>query len=418
MRAATPFTLHSTPVTLAILFISSTFETSRPDQMPHLHSLLKRSLAMRRVLSPSTKIFGATTAASDFVSVTLLYFPAPFHLSSFRISPTDDPFDWTPSEWHTRVGMSDKNTTRPVILLFSHPDFPKLNDVLSGLDFAYPLARVAGATAAVCNALHHACIFDTDGCVRDGISGLAFSCAHVALDFGIAQGARPVGPVLQVLQVRNGNEITRVKEIGDGVGTEAAPMLMLDMWAHSDTVSERDSRLARKYLLMGVEVPSIAEIAAAVAEKKTSVESEGDTDFDMVVRKVVGFNEATNSVGLEGVVRLGCRVQFQIRDEEAARAELITLFDRLHLEASTKVMDGMEMAGAILFVDTERGENLYGDVTPDLDFEMFKERFPVPLAVLTSDRQVGPLPTGGLQGRAGNTFALSASALYLCFYAR
>lgn len=421
------------------MFVKSAFTDNNGDPLRRVVPAVKKSLAMRRVLAKDTIVYGCTTShyvSTDndpTVSVALVHFPQGTSVSKFHIKDEKSVnLDWKQKDWHQFVGVpfpqqedKQQNRAQTNIMLLQHPDFDCMEDVLSGLDFAYPGIRKLGAAAGKTNPMHKAYLFDAEGALDSGVLGLVFSSPDVQVDVTVAQGARGVGPLLEVVQVRQGNEITKVKEVNTPGATEAAPMVLLDMWAKTDLITPEDRLFARKYLLFGVEVQKIAELAVSSLnrdesnDKGAARKKEAEAPIEMVIRKVVGFNEATKSLGVEGGdVRLGSRVQFQIRDEEAARAELTSRFNKLSLEGSSKAMEGMTLMGALLLVDSERGVNLYGNVTPDLDREMYFERFPVPLVVLTSDKQVGPLPTGGLFGEAGNTFALSASALYVSFYGR
>lgn len=314
-------------------------------------------------------------------------------------------------------------------MLLCHPDFEGTSDVLSSLDFAFPGVRKLGATAGHANAMDQAYLFSAKGSLKNGAVGLALSSPHVQVDVTVAQGARGVGPMLEVLEVKNGNEITKVKEVWTATEAEGPPMALLDMWAGTDAITQEDRACARQYLLMGIEVPKVVDLAVSSlssvkgsgsgARKGIDAEEERRKPVEMVIRKVVGFDEGAKSLAVEGAdVRLGSRIQFQIRDEAAAQAELDSLFNRLLLEGSSKAMDGMSLMGAMLIVDSERGENLYGDIAADTDRRMYEERFPVPMAVLTSEQQIGPLPSGGLLGASGNCFLLSASALYVSLYGR
>lgn len=399
--------------------------------MNRILSAAKKALAMRRVLAKDTIIYGCTTAEyvgaeEETASVALVHFPAGTKFSPFRVSSqTGVDIDWKQEQWYDFVGMPpvDPAEAQMNIFLFQHPDFDKMDELLSGLDFAYPGTRKLGACAGKANAIHEAYLFDSDGHVDDGVIGLAFASPDVNVDVTVAQGARGVGPLMEVLEVRDGNEITKVKEVHTPGASVGPPMILLDMWGKADVISPEDRAYASKYLLFGVEVPTVADMAVfslgrdATKEEESEI-PESQKPIPMVIRKVVGFNESTSSLGIEGDVRLGSRVQFQIRDEEAARVELLTLLDRLQLEGSSKAMEGMSLMGAILLADTERGANLFGNVTPNLDRALYHERFRVPMLVLTSERQIGPLPAGGLTGAAGNTFTLSASALYVSFYGR
>lgn len=442
-RASATIAREGVDVDLAIIFIKSRNENTPDDEIRRVLPVLKKTLAMRRVLKEDTIIFGCTTASyideedDPSVNVALASFPAASVIQPFALSEESSfDIDWKQKQWHELVGVApsqadqgqpgksgDSNTGGKLqLFLLQHPDFEKTRDLLAGLDFAYPGVRKFGAVAGRAHPLNTAYLFDSNGLKTNGVVGLAFSSQDLQVDVTVAQGARGVGPMMEVTEVREGNEICKVREIGTPTRVEAAPMMLLDMWAQTDVITQEDRAYASRYLLFGIEVQKVVDIAVSstLKDKKEKEEkvSKMEKDVDMIVRKVVAFNEATKSLIVEGDVRLGSRVQFQIRDEEAARSELTFLFNKLSLESTSKALEGMSMMGSLLLVDTERGANLYGKVTPDLDRVLFRERFPAPLAMLCSDKQLGPLPSGGLLGTAGNTFALSASALYVSFYGR
>lgn len=453
--AARPFVRQRVTVTVATLFIKSTFGTNPKDDVSRVISTLKRSLAMQATLTVDTVFYGCTTGLfsneddDPTVTIALANFPDGTFIRSVRIPGDSSSVDWTQKQWEDLVRLpaaskptSDTSETTPQYPLYQyiftlfHPDYASnVRDLLDGMDFAYPNIRKVGGEAGKTNALHEAVLFDADGVITEGALLLVVASTQVQIDVSVAQGARSVGPLLEILAVKEGgSEITSVREVNTATQTKAAPMMLLDMWVKTDVVSLEDGRLARKYLLFGTEVQGggtnlatlAAEAVAMQGKKKAKGENKlkGNDKVDakqvaMLSRKVVGFNETTGALGVEGgAVRVGSKAQFQIRDEEGARAELTSLFDKLMLEASSKAMDGMSLMGAILFVDSERGAALHGNVTPDLDRDMYKERFPVPLAIITSPGQIGPLPSGGLFGTAGDSFWLSASAVYVSFYGR
>lgn len=386
---------------------------------------------MYRVLSRDTKFFGCTTAdypgrENPSAVVALVSFPKDTFLQTFYIDPNAFNLDWTQQQWFNIIGTSSTQSPQQTIMLLYHPSFDTISDLLSSVDFAYPGVRKFGACAGHAHALDEIYLFNSEGALRSGAIGLAIASPNFQMDVTVAQGARGVGPLLEVLEVRNGNEITRVKEIGTAAENQGAPMMLMDMWAGTDAISQEDREYARKYLLMGIEVPKVVDLAVSSLSSMTDggskvvdVDEERKQPVEMVIRKVVGFDQGSKSLAVEGGdIRLGSRVQFQIRDEEAARSELRTLFDRLTLEGSSRMMDGMNLMGAMMIVDSERGESLYGDIAADADRTMYCERFPVPTIMLTSEQQIGPLPAGGLLGTAGSSFLLSASALYLSIYGR
>lgn len=441
-------------VSLAIIFVKSTFNTNPKDDVRRVISAVKRSLALQAMLTVDTVFYGCTTglfSATDddpTATIALAYFPEGTFIRSVRVPKEEFSVDWNQQKWHDflrlpsdhKPSSSDPTPQLPLyryIFTMSHPDFsPHTRDLLDGMDFAYPNVRKIGGEAGKTNPLHEAVLFDSDGSVTEGAILLAIASSHVQIDVSVAQGCRPVGPLLEVLSVKDETEITSVREVYTATQTSGAPMTLLDMWVRTDIVSIEDGQLARKYLLFGTEVQgggaSLATLAAQVLadqgkkkekakdKKKDKRKEAAEADqIAMLSRKVIGFNESTGALGVEGSrVRVGSKARFQIRDEEGAREELSSIFDKLMLEASSKAMDGMSLMGAILFVDSERGAALHGTVTPDLDRDMYKERFPVPLAIMTSPGQIGPLPSGGLLGTAGDSFSLSASAVYVSFYGR
>ncbi|CAN8065153.1 unnamed protein product [Agarophyton chilense] len=427
-KAGNTLTALQRTVSVAFVFINSSFEGTRGADMSRVVQTVKKTLAMRRLITPQTKIFGSTSAEyieSDqetSASVALAHFPDTTEISTFCIDDQNGfDIDWKQRQWHDLVGLPPKTDRHLHIFMLQHPDYEQIDDLLSGLDFSYPGVQKFGASAGKTNALHECYLFHTNGtATKQGIIGLALSSPDVQMNVMVAQGARGIGPLLEVLAVKDGNEIVRVREVNTPGTATAPPMILLDMWANTDNISYDDRLRSREYLLLGVEVSNIADLAAAsistTADKQKTLESQ--KPVEMVIRKVVGFNEATNSLFVEGNVPIGSRVRFQVRDDKAARAELTSLFNKMSLEGSSKAMEGMSLMGALMLVDTERGANLFGTTMPNADRAMFLDRFPVPLSILSSDRQIGPLPAGGLLGAAGNTFSLSASALYITFYGR
>lgn len=443
-RASSTLERQRVSAQLAIVFVKSRGELTPDDEVRRMLPTLKNTLAMRRALSKDIVVFGCTTGnfameeEDATVSVALASFPEGTTIKPFQV-PDRDAFDidWKQAQWHDFLGVLPTTSASgsataakepPAnfqLFMLQHPDFDGMSDLLSGLDFAYPSVRKFGALAGRAHALDTTYLFGGSGLVNKGVVGLAFSSKDVTVDVTVAQGARGVGPMMEVTEVKDGNEISKVKEIGTPGTAEAAPMVLLDMWANLDSISQEDRRHAREYLLFGVEVQKVTDLAfSSLSDKgkeaeKKSEKGKKDEPVDMVIRKVVGFNDGTRSLAVEGGdVRLGSRVQFQIRDEEAAESELVLLFNKLMLEGSSKAMEGMSLSGTIMLVDSERGEHLYGKIKADADRRMYLERFPVPLVTLTSDGQIGPLPAGGLLGTAGNTFTLSASVLYVSFYSR
>lgn len=480
---------------MVLVFVSSTFESNRKDELRRVIPTVKRTLAMLQVLSPDTVFFGCTTGddispnpnsdgvnADSKVSATIAvaHLPAEAKIDVTHFAKRDDfSLDWRQSQWLEKLNFptsstttdnlnkendnddnnnsssssssgSNNNTNDAFQFVLYTPEFIDATyDLLKGLDFALPGTRKLGCAAGKVNPLHETQLFYSEVDTSKSINsekdpmcqGALVITVHTqntfTVDVSVAQGARPLGPLMEVLEVRDeGNEITVVKEVNTATETRAAPMQLLDMWVKTDIVSLDDGRLAAKYLLMGTEVetlyfnfpPPSKETTTTEQSKKSEdkssssssppLPSPAEQDPVMLSRKVTGFNESRKSIGVEGdPVRLGTRVQFQIRDEQGATQELARLVDRLSLENSVRAADGLTLMGAIVLADAERGEALYGSDNADMDYRAYKERFMVPVAVVTSQGQIGPLPSGGLlMPGVGDSFMLSASTVYVSIY--
>lgn len=472
---------------------------------------------MLQVLSPDTVFFGCTTgddittsqspnpdavaagasslASKVSVTIAVAHLPAEAKINVTYFAGRDDfSLDWRQSQWLEKLNYpttspatdklkkenenddsssnssgnsSSSNTNDAFQFVLYTPEFIDATyDLLKGLDFALPGTRKLGCAAGKVNPLHETQLFYSEVDTSKSTSSESDTMCQGALvitvhtqnmftvDVSVAQGARPFGPLMEVLEVRDeGNEITVVKEVNTATETRAAPMQLLDMWVKTDMVSLDDGRLAAKYLLIGTEVetlyfnfppPSTATTTTEQpksedtpsSSKSSSKSSKSSSDPKpssssplpspveqdpvMLSRKVTGFNENKKSIGVEGdLIRLGTRVQFQIRDEQGATQELTRLVDRLSLENSVRAADGLTLMGAIVLADAERGEALYGRDNADMDYRAYKERFMLPIAVVTSQGQIGPLPSGGLlMPGIGDSFMLSASTVYVSIYGR
>jgi small ligand-binding sensory domain FIST len=78
------------------------------------------------------------------------------------------------------------------MLLFVDPGCPGINDLISGLDYAYPAAVKVGGIAGQHGASHGSLFLDDR--VLDGAVGCLLS-GPWRIDPVVAQGCRPIGPV-------------------------------------------------------------------------------------------------------------------------------------------------------------------------------------------------------------------------------
>lgn len=375
----------------------------------------------------------------------------------FRIGQPDVPvdLDWRQDDWWERVGCPSyrddsaegvdstgprdpTDPSGPVFLMFHHPE-TSAQDALEGLDFAYPYSPKIGSSAGQSRMASASGLFDADGNTHDaGIVGIALenTTAEVGFDIVVAQGVRPVGSRLEIREVRDGSEITKLEETtGQAVSVITAPLVILDMWKQMNVVDERDAPLLGQYLGVEVETaddilrrptardpesdtsedPSIDKNAAASSEADDDVDANGEKLPDVLVRRVVGTNDTTKSLAVDGPpVRVGSGVRFQARDRDSVQQDMQAL--------QNSVADGV--VGALLLTDRERvALRASSEDVDEVNSPVRSDRdaFGAAAARLVGSNQVGPLPAPGYRkhfpirrpGAAASSFQHSSSAVYL-----
>lgn len=442
-KACNSFRIRQQTVNFVMVTTSSTFETNPNNELRRVIPGVKRAMGMLQVLDKDTVIIGSTTgeiAGIEAVegeqkvkekvklTITVAHFPNQIPLVTHIKDRESFSLDWRQDQWINKLQLGDNTGAlkqdEKIIFVLYHPEFvAETRDLMSGLDFALPNVRKFGFAAGIINPLHEPSLSMDSASGCGGALVLVMDTRDIGMEIAVAQGVRGLGPVLEVIGVGNDegnkNEITSVKEVGTGTEATAGPMTLLDMWIKTDQVPLEDGRRASKYLLLGTEVQPISTIKFSIGAPK--VDEQKEKELVMLSRKILAFNERTKSIQVDGdAIRLGTKIQLQIRDEESASIELNRLLDRLSLEASARAADGFSLTAAILLLDTERGSHLHGALQPNLDVSLFSERFPgVPTTIISSPGQIGPLPSGGiLSDELGHSFMLSASALYITIYSR
>jgi len=102
-----------------------------------------------------------------------------------------------------------------------------------------------------------------------------------------------------------------------------------------------------------------------------------------LVRNLIGVDPRNGAVAVAERMRVGQKVQFQLRDAEASREELRMLMGR-------EVRRGQEPLAALLFACLGRGQGLYGQ--PDGDVSLCREAFgQVPIGGVFCNGEIGPV---------------------------
>ena len=349
------------PADLGLVFVSASFASDLPRLLP----LLQQRLEARHWLGCLGG--GVVGTGSDGIphereqapalSVTLLHLPGaevhPFALDGTNLPDLDGPAE----PWQQQVGAGSSG--QHSMLLLIDPSCPAINDLIGGLDYAYPEAVKVGGLAAAHSAPHGS-LLSSDG-VHQGAVGCLLSGSW-GLDAVVAQGCKPIGPILEVEQAQR----NVVLEVSAGE-RRSSPVAALQTILSGLSPAEREQ--VRHSLFLGV------------GQNSFSLENPAEPAF--LVRNLIGVDPRNGAVAVGERMRVGQQVQFQLRDGEASRSELCQL-----LEAQAQRQ--REPLAALLFACQGRGEGLHGcsdgDVTP------CRQRFgQVPIAGAFCQGEIGPV---------------------------
>ena len=303
------------------------------------------------------------------ISVSLLSLPGcslqPFRLEPGRLPDLDGPSQ----QWIDWVGADPQDSHS--MLLLVDPGCPAINDLISGLDYAYPDAVKVGGIAGQHSASHGSLLFEDQ--VLEGAIGCLIA-GPWRIDPVVAQGCRPIGPVFEIEQAER-NVVQRLSS-PERQGTPVACLQAI-----LETLNPEERELVRHSLFLGV------------AKSNFQLGAEPQEGPAFLVRNLVGVDPRTGSMAVGERLRVGQQVQFQLRDAEASRQEQRQLLEQLHRREG-------EPLAALLFACLGRGEGLHGQ--PDGDVQACRDQFPaVPMAGAFCNGEIGPV--GGASHLHGYT---------------
>jgi small ligand-binding sensory domain FIST len=350
------------PADLALVFASASFASDLPRLLPLLQQRLRAEHWLGclggGVVGTGSDAIPHELEQEPALSVTLLHLPGahvhPFVLDGTNLPDLDGPAD----PWQLQVGAAGSGFHS--MLLLVDPTCQAINDLINGLDYAYPDAVKVGGLAAAHSAPHGSLLSGSE--VRQGAVGCLLSGAW-GLDPVVAQGCKPIGPVLEVEQAQR-NVVLQVSE-GQ---RRSSPVAALQAILSGLSPQEREQ--VRHSLFLGVGQSSFSL-------------GHSDAEPAFLVRNLIGVDPRNGAVAVGERMRVGQQVQFQLRDGPSSQAELCQLLDAQAERQS-------EPLAALLFACLGRGEGLHGhadgDVTP------CRERFAqVPIAGAFCQGEIGPV---------------------------
>jgi small ligand-binding sensory domain FIST len=372
------------PADLGLVFISSAFTSEYSRLLP----LLAEKLAVPVLIGCSgggvigTTITGETQEleAEPAISLTLAHLPG-VQVRVFHVIAEELPdLDSSPDAWLDLVGVPASPT--PQFILLSSSFASGINDLLQGLDFAYPGSVIVGGQASGGGMGGRVALFCKDDygdlgqrLYREGTIGIALT-GNIVLETIVAQGCRPIGKPLQVTKADR-NIILELDE--------QVPLIVLrDLIA---SLSEQERTLAQHSLFVGV----------AMDEFKLALQQ-----GDFLIRGILGVDPTAGAIAIGDRVRPGQRLQFHLRDAQASAEDLELLLQSYQDQRNTEP----SAVAALMFACLGRGEGLYGK--PNFDSELFRRYI--------KDIPVGGFFCGGEIGPVGGRTFLHAytSAFGIC----
>ncbi len=275
-----------------------------------------------------------------------------FHLEGDRLPDLDA----GPDKWTELFSVSEAQD--PQFVLLADPFSFPVQNLIMGLDFAYPRAAKIGGLASGAQRPGDNALF-LDGAMHgSGAIGLALH-GNIMVDTVVAQGCRPIGDAMRITSSQR-NVLAEL----DG----KPPMAVLQDLFRS--LSERDRQLMGHSLFLGVVMDEFID---------TPVQG------DFLIRNVVGMDQQSGSLAIGEMLKEGQLVQFHLRDAETSAQDLSFVLERYAADNREN-----EVPGALLFSCLGRGEYLYG--RPNHDTEIFREKLgQVPLGGFFCNGEIGPV---------------------------
>ncbi len=280
--------------------------------------------------------------------------------------------DEAPRAWEDAVGA--RASDGPGFLALVSPFMSRAEELLAGLDYAFPRSPKVGGVASGLRHVGERALFWDAQRLGDGALVVSLS-GRLRMEALVAQGCRPVGPLFTVTACR-GNVL-------EGLDGRPAARALRSVFEAGDA---RTRDLLQRALFVGL-----------VGDELGPGEP-GPGDF--LVRNVLGFDQGAGQIAVAAFLREGMRLRFHVRDADAADEDLRKVIER-HRAAS----GGRDLAGGLLFSCVGRGERLFGE--PDHDSRAFADAYGCgALAGFFCNGEVGPVGKGTFLHGFTSCFAL------------
>ena len=347
--------LKDEAIDLVVAFISPQHESSYDK----VTSLIAESLDSKHVFGCSGGGVignGIEVEQRPGVSVTAAILPDvvinPFHIQAGQVPDLDA----GPDKWESMVGV-DANRDPHFVMLADPYSFP-VQDLLMGMDFAFPNAsKIGGLASGAARQGGNVLFLDRD-VLRSGAIGLALD-GNIAVDTVVAQGCRPIGCPMRISK----SDRNMLVELDGRPPMEVLRTLFQEL-------PERDQQLLGHSLFLGVVMDELVD---------------EPIQGDFLIRNVVGMDQASGGLAIGEMLKEGQLVQFHLRDADTSSGDLEAVLSRYADENRENYIPG-----ALLFSCLGRGEYLYGK--PNHDTDLFRDKMgEVPLGGFFCNGEIGPV---------------------------
>ncbi|GET44349.1 FIST signal transduction protein [Microseira wollei] len=357
---------------LGLVFISAAFASEYTRLMPLLQERLEVPVLIGcsggGVIGMKPNQEAQEVEGEPGLSLHLAHLPGvnvkAFHIFAESMPDLDSP----PDAWVELIGVSPQE--QPQFILLADPFSSKVNDLIQGLDFAYPGAVKVGGLASGSARIGGTGLFCNYKLYREGTIGVALS-GNIVMETIVAQGCRPIGQPYRVTLGERNIVLGMEAESAAGVGATAKSGTPLEVLRDLiQSLSEEDRMLAQHSLFVGV----------ARDEFKQNLEQ-----GDFLIRNLLGVEPSAGAIAIGDRVRAGQRIQFHLRDANTSAEDLELLLSRYQQQANTTAA-----RGALMFSCMGRGEGLYG--SPNFDSHLFHRYLSnIPLGGFFCNGEIGPV---------------------------
>ncbi len=287
------------------------------------------------------------------LSISAAYLPD-VEINTFNILSSDLPdLDSGPDLW--RQLLKTPVDPLPHFVILSDPFSFSTDNLIQGMDFAYPASVKIGGLASGASRPGMNSLFLGDKTIPSGAIGIAFS-GNISIATIVAQGCKPIGDVMRITE----SEQNVLKSLNG-----QNPIVVLK--SLYDSLDEDNQKLMQHSLFVGVVMDGFIDIPK---------------HGDFLIRNIMGLDNASGFLTVGEILKEGQLVQFHLRDSKTSAEDLDSLLSEF---ASN---DSSENAGALLFSCLGRGKYLYG--VENYDSNVFQNNLPgIPLSGFFCNGEIG-----------------------------